>query len=423
MSALRKNIASLMTLQGANYLLPLVTIPYLVRVLGPANYGRIAFAQAFIQYFVMLTDYGFNLSATRDIAHAQGDADTINRIFNAVLAVKFLTALAGFAVMSAIALAVPSMRGDYALFAVSYLAVSGNLLFPVWLYQGVQRMGYITAFTVSARAVMVVAIFALVHREDQFLLAAGLLAAGMPIGGIVALWNARRVAHVHFARPRWADMKRAVVDGWYVFTASFGGTLYNSSNTFMLGLVAPLAVVGYFAAADKLVKAIQSLVYPISQAAYPHIAVLLKRSREEAFRFVGKLLGLFVGGTAIVGIVLAVGAALIAHVAFGPKFAPSAEFIRLLAPWPLLIALNVVFGALFIVQLNLGRLLSASILIPAALHVALLYPVARLWGAPGVAVLMLLTELFVLSIRLVGLRSGHRAELGLLWQGLRGAHA
>jgi PST family polysaccharide transporter len=423
MSALRKNIASLMTLQGANYLLPLVTIPYLVRVLGPANYGRIAFAQAFIQYFVMLTDYGFNLSATRDIAHAQGDADTINRIFNAVLAVKLLTALAGFAVMSAIALAVPSMRGDYALFAVSYLAVSGNLLFPVWLYQGVQRMGYITAFTVSARAVMVVAIFALVHREDQFLLAAGLLAAGMPIGGIVALWNVRRVAHVHFARPRWADMKRAVVDGWYVFTASFGGTLYNSSNTFMLGLVAPLAVVGYFAAADKLVKAIQSLVYPISQAAYPHIAVLLKRSREEAFRFVGKLLGLFVGGTAIVGIVLAVGAALIAHVAFGPKFAPSAEFIRLLAPWPLLIALNVVFGALFIVQLNLGRLLSASILIPAALHVALLYPVARLWGAPGVAVLMLLTELLVLSIRLAGLRPGHRAELGLLWQGLRGAHA
>ncbi|WP_276968009.1 oligosaccharide flippase family protein, partial [Metallibacterium scheffleri] len=145
MTALRKNITSLVTLQGANYLLPLVTIPYLVRVLGPDNYGRIAFAQAFIQYFVMLTDYGFNLSATRDIARAQGDADTINRIFNAVLAVKFLTALAGFAVMSAIALAVPSMRGDYALFAVSYLAVAGNLLFPVWLYQGVQRMGYITA--------------------------------------------------------------------------------------------------------------------------------------------------------------------------------------------------------------------------------------------------------------------------------------
>jgi PST family polysaccharide transporter len=422
-TALRKNITSLVTLQGANYLLPLVTIPYLVRVLGPDNYGRIAFAQAFIQYFVMLTDYGFNLSATRDIARAQGDADTINRIFNAVLAVKFLTALAGFAVMSAIALAVPSMRGDYALFAVSYLAVAGNLLFPVWLYQGVQRMGYITAFTVSARAVMVVAIFALVHREDQFLLAAGLLAAGMPIGGIVALWNARRVAHVHFARPHWADMKRAVVDGWHVFTASFGGTLYNSSNTFVLGLVAPLAVVGYFAAADKLIKAIQSLVYPISQAAYPHIAVLLKHSREEAFRFVGRLLGVFVGGTVIVGIVLASGAAVIAHIAFGPAFASSAGIIRLLAPWPLLIALNVVFGALFIVQLNLGRLLSASILIPALLHVALLYPVARLWGAPGVAVLMLLTELLVLSIRLAGLRPGHRAELGLLWQGLRGAHA
>ena len=71
MSVLRKNILSLFVLQGANYILPLVTIPYLVRVLGPANFGRIAFAQAFIQYFVMLTDYGFNLSATRDIARAE----------------------------------------------------------------------------------------------------------------------------------------------------------------------------------------------------------------------------------------------------------------------------------------------------------------------------------------------------------------
>ena len=423
MSALRRNIASLMTLQGANYLLPLVTVPYLVRVLGPANYGRIAFAQAFIQYFVMLTDYGFNLSATRDIAHAQGDAARINEIFNAVLAVKFLTAVAGFAVMSAIALAVPGMRHDYPLFAVCYLAVAGNMLFPVWLYQGMQQMGYITAFTVAARAVMVVAIFALVHHEDQFLLAAGLLAAGMPLGGIVALLNARRVAHVHFTLPHWAEMRRAVKDGWHVFTASFGGTLYNSSNTFVLGLVVAPAVVGYFAAADKLIKAIQSLVYPISQAAYPHIAMMLKRSRDEAFRFTGRLLAVFTGGTVLVGIVLALGATLIARIAFGPQFAPAAEIIRLLAPWPLLIALNVVFGALFIVQLNLGRLLSASILIPALLHVALLYPVARLWGAPGVAVLMVLTELFVLLYRLNGLRIGHRHELDLLWKGMQWTRA
>ena len=414
MSALRKNIGSLFVLQGANYILPLVTVPYLVRVLGPGNFGRIAFAQAFIQYFVMLTDYGFNLSATRDIARAEGDKAAISTIFNAVLGVKLLTMLAGFIVMTGIAQLLPTMRADYPLFALSYLAVAGNALFPVWLYQGIQRMGYITAFTMAARTLVVLAIFITVRQQDQYLRAAGLLALGMPLACVVALAWAARVSGVRFALPRWSAMKKAVVDGWHVFTATFGGTLYNSSNTFMLGLVAPPEVVGYFAAADKLLKAIQSLIYPISQAAYPHIALLLRRSREEAFAFVGKLLRLFTAGTLLLALVLFFGAGLIAQIVFGAKFAASAEIIRLLSLWPLLIALNVIFGALFIVQLNLGRLLSVSILVPALVHVALLYPVARLGGAAGVAVLMLLTELFVLLIRIGGLRRTHRDELGLL---------
>ena len=218
-------------------------------------------------------------------------------------------------------------------------------------------------------------------------------------------------------------MKKAVVDGWHVFTASFGGTVYNSSNTFMLGLVAPPEVVGYFAAADKLLKAIQSLIYPISQVAYPHIAQLLRRSQDEAFAFIGKLLRLFTAGTLLLAVALFFGAGLIAQIAFGARFAPTADIIRLLSLWPLLIALNVIFGALFIVQLNLGRLLSVSILVPALVHVALLYPVARFTGAEGVAVLMLLTEFFVLMIRVFGLQKGHRRELALLGTGLWGLRA
>lgn len=423
MSALRSNLFSLSVLQGANYLLPLVTIPYLVRVLGPENYGRIAFAQAFIQYFVMLTDYGFNLTATRAVAGAADDKPALSRIFNAVLGVKCITMLTGFAVMSGISWSVPSMQAQYPLFALCYLAVVGNALFPVWLYQGLQRMVYITIFTITARALTVVAIFLTVKQQDQYLLAAGLLALGMPLAGILALFGAVRIAGVRFAWPRLRAMQEAVVDGWHVFIASFGSTLYNASNIFFLGLVAPPAVVGYFAAADKLLKALQSLIYPVSQAAFPHITMLLKRSHDEAFAFVGKLLRLFGAGTFLVSLALFFGAGPIAYWAFGPQYGPTADLIRLLSPWPLLIALNVIFGALFIVQLNLGKLLSASILIPALVHLALLYPVARLAGAEGVAVLMLLTELFVLLIRLAGLLRTHRHELGLLSSGILRTHA
>lgn len=423
MSVLRKNIFSLFVLQGANYLLPLAVVPYLVRVLGPENYGRIAFAQAFIQYFVILTNYGFDLTATRDVARAADDKQSLCRIFNAVLGVKCMIMALGFGAMSGVAWLVPSMRAQYSLFLISYFAVVGNAIFPVWLYQGLQRMGYITAFTITARALMVAAILLTIKQQDQYLLAAGWLALGMPLAGIVALFSAVRVAQIRFAWPRGSAMRQALVDGWHVFTATFGGTLYNTSNTFVLGLLAPPAVVGYFAAADKLLKALQSLISPVSRAAFPHIALLLKGSYDEAFAFLGKLLRLFAVSTFLVTLVLFFGAELITHWAFGAQYAPTADIIRLLSPWPMLIALNVVFGALFIVQLNLGRLLSVSILAPAMVHIALLYPVARFAEARGVAILMLITELLVLLIRLVGLFKTHRYELARLSSGTLGIHA
>ncbi|MEJ2630544.1 MAG: oligosaccharide flippase family protein [Acidihalobacter sp.] len=121
MSVLRKNIVSLFVLQGANYVLPLITVPYLVRVLGPENFGRIAFAQAFIQYFVVLTDYGFNLSATRAVALVRDDPAKLSSLFSAVMIVKAALMTIGFGAMLLIVWLVPSFAQDWPLYVLVYL--------------------------------------------------------------------------------------------------------------------------------------------------------------------------------------------------------------------------------------------------------------------------------------------------------------
>jgi Membrane protein involved in the export of O-antigen and teichoic acid len=379
-------------------------VPFLVRVLGPAGYGRLAFAQAFAQYFVVLTDYGFNLSATRAIVLAGPDTVRRSEIFSAVLSAKLGLCVLGFVLMSAISAAVPSFHDRYPLFLACYLAVVGNVLFPVWLYQGLQRMGVIPIFSVAGRVLLLVPLMLLVRRADQIELAALLWSGGLPLAGIAALIYAMRRCGVRYVLPSPGAVRDVLRDGWHVFTATAGGAVYNGSNTFMLGLVAAPEIVGYFAAADRIIKVLQSLVSPISQAVYPQIAAAMERARAQAFRQIGRVLRAFALGAAGVSLAVALFAGPIVAIVLGARFMPSVEILRLLAPWPLLIALNVVFGALFVVQLRLDRLLSFSILAPALLHLLLLYPVARYGGPQGLVLLMLGTEILVLAIRVVGLR-------------------
>ncbi|OFC60712.1 hypothetical protein BAE30_07405 [Acidithiobacillus caldus] len=125
------NMASLFTLQEANYALPLVTLPYLVQVLGPEKFGLIAFAQAFIQYFVVATDYGFNLSATRDVAVHRDEPQKLGEITGAVMTIKIVLPMAGAVVLAFSVLLIPTFRQYWPLYRVVYLTVAGAALLPI----------------------------------------------------------------------------------------------------------------------------------------------------------------------------------------------------------------------------------------------------------------------------------------------------
>ena len=344
MSTLRKNILSLFILQGANYLLPLVTVPYLVRVLGAENFGRIAFAQAFIQYFVVLTNYGFNLSATRSVALVRDDPEHLSSLFSAVMIVKSTLMVLGFGVMLLIVKLVPGFDRDWPLYVVVYLTVVGNVLFPIWLFQGLERMRHITTLTLLARTLAVIAIFAFVHQRGDYRLAAALQAGGMVIAGLLALAVIHRMGYVRVHWPGVAQLRQVIVDGWHVFLSTAAISLYTSSNVFFLGLLTNPMAVGYFAAAEKLIKAVQGLITPISQAVYPHIAALAARSREAALAFIGKLLRVQGGVTLVLSFLLFILAEPLVDLLLGSQFQASIALVEWMAALPFVIGLSNVFG-------------------------------------------------------------------------------
>lgn len=266
------NFLSLSGLQIFTYILPLITLPYLVRVLGVEKYGLVMFAQSFIMFFHILVDYGFNLSATREIAVNRENKDKITEIYSSVMSIKIMLLAVSFGVLALVVSSFEKFTPDTNLYFLTFLMVVGQALFPIWYFQGMERMKYITIINIFSRVIFTAAIFVFVHQEDDYILVPVLNGLGACVGSIYALWLVKTSFKQKFMFQHWKTISLHFKDSTRFFLSRVAVSIYTSANAFLLGLFTNNTMVGYYSIAEKLYRAIQSLYGPINQALYPYVA-------------------------------------------------------------------------------------------------------------------------------------------------------
>ncbi len=387
------NILSLYLLQGLNYIIPLAVLPYLVRVLGMEVYGLVAFSQAFAQYFTMLTDYGFNLSATRFVAQHRSDQSRVRSMFWQVLILKFGLMLAGLALLFAIVITIPRFRHDGAYFLFAFLTVVGNVLFPQWYFQGIEKMRYISAFTGIAKIISAGLLYVFVHGPGDGLLAVVIQSCGMLLAGLMGISVALRDIGPRFELPDWSSLRETVCEGWHLFISTAAVSLYTNTNMVLVGLLAGNVEAGYFSAAEKLIRAMSGLIGPITQAVFPHVNSIAIRSRAAALNLISKTLRWTAGITLLASVAMFVLARLIATLCFGRiAAAGSVPVMRWIALLPFLIAVSNVLGIQTMLTFGLDRQFSRILLASGALNIVLAVPLIHLFGAQGAGASVLVTE-------------------------------
>ena len=320
---LLENFFSLSILQVANYILPLITLPYLVRVLGPEKFGLIAFAQAFIQYLVILTDYGFNLSATREISIYRDNKEKISEIFSSVMITKFGLMIISLLILSVLVFTIPKFKNDWLVYFFTFGMVLGNVLFPIWFFQGMERMKYITILNIVAKGIFTICIFIFIRKMADYPYVPLINSMGFLVAGGLSLRIVSKDFGIKFILPSFEAIKHQLKEGWHVFISTVAISLYTVSNAFILGLFTNNTIVGYYSAAEKIVRAVQGLLTPVSQTVYPYISKLASESKERALSFIRKLV-VFVGsGSFIISLLIFILAAPIVDIVLGSQYQSS----------------------------------------------------------------------------------------------------
>ena len=390
------NFFSLSSMQVLNYIFPLITLPYLVRVLGPYHYGLVMFAQAIIQYFVLLTNYGFDLSATSQIALKKSDPSAVSKITSEVFATKSTLMGLSFLILILLVHMVPSIGLNWLLYVASSSYIIANVVFPNWLFQGLEDMKFITLANVVSKALSTVFIFTVIHHPQDYILLPIVNGLSSILGGIFSLIFVMRKYRLLFQYPSLSTIIEQLKDGWMIFLSNISISLYTTSNPVILGFFTTPTEVGYYMAAERLIRAIQGLFGIVSQTIYPHVIQVMNSSITDGIRFLHKVTIYLAPLSAMISIMVFALAHPIITLILGRQYIASVPIIQILAILPLVIFLSNIFGIQTMLPLRFKKAFLFIISASALINIILSLILVPLYGAIGTASSVSVSECFVM---------------------------
>ena len=262
------NFSYLSLLQVFAILFPLLTYPYLLRVIGLELYGVIIFAQSIINYVSLVINFGFNMSGARNVAIYKQDRARLSRIVTSIYWCKFILWLVCLVLYLSVISMVPFFEDHYWVYVLSFLLTFNELLLPIWFFQGIEKMKYITFVNLSARLLFVVAIFLFVHRQEDYLLVPLLNGIGAILAGCLSLYIVLGKERVRFSLMPVRELRSAYKESLPLFVSILSTQIYVNVNKLVIGSFLGMLEVSIYDMADKVLLLMKLLSIGIALLFY-----------------------------------------------------------------------------------------------------------------------------------------------------------
>jgi len=264
-----ENFFSLSILNGLSFFLPLLSLPYLIRVIGVEKYGAVSFSLVIIQYINLLSTYGFSFSATKQISINRENNNKVSEIFSSVITLRVIITTICLIILSGIIFFIPKLYKEHLLYLYSLGIVIGDIFIPLWLFQGMEKMRYVSIVNILSKVIFTILIFVIIHEKQDYIYVPLLTSVGTICSSVLSMYLSKKMFNIHFIFPKMKIIREQFQEGWHLFVSIIGMNFYRNANPLILGMLTSDLSVGYYVAAEKIIKAFQSVISPMTDSLYP----------------------------------------------------------------------------------------------------------------------------------------------------------
>lgn len=379
------NFSYLSLLQIAGYVLPIITYPYLATVIGVDGFGRIAFAMSLIVYFMTITDWGFNFTATRDVARCNFDIKAISEIYSKVTTSKLFLLLISAFILTISVFTIPYLRDNSTIILYAFITVIGYTIFPEWLFQGLENMKLIVILNLISKTIFTLSIFLFIKFPSDYVFQPLIYGLGYLFAGIIAICYVRYYLRIKFKLCSIKETINCIKYSFDVFLNNLIPNLYNSYSVLLLGFLGGSISNGILEGATKFYVVCSQFLTVLSRAFFPFLS--RKINKHNYFAAIKLVL------TIILSLLLICGARPLVMIVLGVEFERSILVLRILGVSLFFHSIANIYGTNYLIIVGKEKLLRKITLVCSLIGFLLAYPLIYYFDYIGAAITIAMSRL------------------------------
>lgn len=398
--SIAKNLSYNIVYTIALYVLPLLTVPYISRVLGAEQIGVYNYTYSIVQYFVIFGTLGLDIYGNRQIAYSSGNPIKINKDFWSIFTIRLITTSLALLIF----LGAFCRKGEYyKLYLLQSIYIVSAMIDITWFFKGQEDFKTTVIRNLIVRLIGVALTFALVKKTNNIDLYI-LINAGVMLLGNICLWPLLQ-GKVKFVKIQYSDVLAHFIPILALFIPQIAGQIYTVLDKFMLGELSTMIQVGYYSQTQKIQRAVLALVTTLGTVMLPRMSAIYASGDEEKLN---KYLNQSFCGVALVTLPMSVGLAVVSGdfvpLFLGNEFANAVPTMMILSSVILAIALSNVSGVQYLLPSNRTKQFTGSVVAGALTNVLFNTLLIPRYGASGAAVATLIAETVVLLVQVSFIR-------------------